>query len=72
MLKLKLKSAWKSWTIRANAAFGLVLGALPMLQDSFPAMQPYIGANAYKYAMGVIIAANILLRFKTSAGLEQK
>lgn len=72
MLKLKLKSAWKSWTIRANAVFAAMLGGLPMLQDSVPALQPYLGADSYKWAMGAIIAANILLRFKTSAALEQK
>lgn len=72
MLKLKLKSAWKSWTIRVNAIFAAVLGGLPFLQDAFPALQPYMDAEHYKYAMGTIVAINILLRFKTSAALEHK
>jgi len=72
MLKLKLKSAWKSWTIRINTVFAALIGALPLMQDAFPALQPYLGGETYKYAMGTIVAANILLRFKTSAGLEQK
>lgn len=68
----KIKGAWKSWTIRANAIFAAMLAGLPMLQDSVPALQPYVRADTYRYAMGAIIIANILLRFKTSNSLADK
>lgn len=68
----KLKNAWKSWTIRVNAVFVAVLGGLPMLQDSMPALQPYLKDDHYRYAMGAVIIANILLRFKTTQCLADK
>lgn len=71
-MKDHLKGAWKSWTIRANAIFALIIAGLPMLQDSLPALQPYLNADWYRYAMGAVITANILLRFRTSCALNQK
>lgn len=68
----KLKNAWKSWTIRVNAAFAMLIGGLPFLQDAFPAMQPYVDERHYKWAMGSIVIANILLRFKTTQCLADK
>lgn len=72
MLKDKIKGAWKSWTIRINAACGVAVAGLPMLQDSLPAIQPYIHADYFRYAMGAVIAANIALRFKTATSLADK
>lgn len=67
-----LRGAWKSWTIRVNALCGMIVAGLPLLQDSVPALQPYIDGNMYRYAMGSIVAANILLRFRTSTCLADK
>lgn len=65
----RLKGAWRSWTIWINSVAAIVLMALPDLQMVFPQIQGYIPEIYYKYAMGVIIAANILLRFKTTKDL---
>jgi hypothetical protein len=68
----KIKGAVKSWTIWFNGVASAIVAGLPMLQDSFPQLQPYIPANFYKWAMFVIIAVNLVLRFKTNKPLEQK
>lgn len=67
-----LRGALRSSTIWFNTVAASIVGALPMLQDSIPALQPYLGPNLYRYAMGGIIAANILLRIKTNASLADK
>lgn len=71
-MKEHLKGAWKSWTIRANTIMAMVIAGLPFLQESLPAMQPYINADWYRYAMGFVVAINIALRFKTNSALNQK
>lgn len=68
----KIKGALKSWTVWFNSIAGAVLMGLPMLQDSLPALQPYVNGNHYKHVMAGVIVVNIVLRFKTSKALEQK
>ena len=67
-----VRGAFKSWTIWLNALVAGVIGGLPLLQDSLPALQPYVGADLYRYGMGTIVALNIALRFKTNCGLHEK
>lgn len=67
----RLQGAWRSWTIWINSVAAILLMTLPDLQMVFPQIEGYIPAIYYKYAMGVIIAANILLRFKTSKDLAE-
>jgi len=59
-------------TIWANGVFGVLLVGLPGLQESLPQLQNYMPADLFRYAMGVVIAANILLRFKTNKDLASK
>lgn len=66
----KLKNAWKSWTIWFNALAATVLGVLPMLQDSLPALAQYV--PDIKWAAVGIIIGNVLLRFKTNTSLAEK
>ena len=68
----KLDNAWRSWTIWVNSVLAIIMLALPSLQDSFPQLQSYLPEHIYKYAMLVIIAANIALRFKTVQDLALK
>lgn len=68
----KIQGSIKSWTIWFNSVVAAASLALPMLQDSFPQLQPYISANAFKYGMTLLIVGNILLRFKTTVSLSQK
>lgn len=68
----KLKGAWRSWTIHFNVWCGMLIGGLPLAQDSFPQLQPYIPADLFQKAMVVLIVGNLLLRFKTTADLAHK
>lgn len=68
----KLKNSWKSWTIWFNGLMTTIVVALPSVQDAFPQIQSYLPANIYKYAMGALVAGNILLRFKTNKSLADK
>ena len=71
-IKSKLARAHTSLTIWFNSAVGVILFNLPELQLVFPQMREFLPANWYQYAMGFIIFANILIRFKTSKSLESK
>lgn len=67
-----LKGAWRSWTIHFNVWVGTLFGALPLAQETFPQLGPYIPANVFQYGMVVLIIGNFLLRFKTSGRLSDK
>lgn len=71
-IKAKLQGARKSLTIWFNGTAAAVVAGLPIAQDSLPQLHSYLPANFYQYAMGGVIFANILLRFKTNNGLEHK
>lgn len=68
----KLENSWRSATIWVNTAFASLLIFLPDLQAAFPQLQGYLPEGTYKYLMGLIIAANILLRFRTTMALDEK
>lgn len=72
MLKWRLQGAVRSMTIWVNSVFGALLIGLPELQTSLPQLQSYVPANFFKYAMGIVIVANILLRFRTNSDLAAK
>lgn len=71
-----LKGALKSWTIWFNAVAGAVVADLsspsPLLLSTFPQLQGYIPDTWHHYAMGLLIAGNFLLRFKTNSSLAGK
>lgn len=67
-----IRGALRSLTIWVNGLAAAALAAAPVLQDSFPALQPYLGPDAYKYGMGAIVLANVLLRIRTSTSLADK
>ena len=68
----KIRKMHKSFTIRFNSIAGAFILGLPMLQENLPSLSAYLSAETYRYAMGFVIAANILLRFKTTASLKDK
>lgn len=69
---LKLKGAWRSLTIWFNGVVAVVVPGLPMLQDAFPQLQPLVPDHLYRYALALVIVANIALRFKTTQDLATK
>lgn len=72
MLRLKIEGMWKSLTIWFNGLMAIVIPGLPMLKDSFPDLQPYLPAHLYQWIIGLLIVANILLRFRTTKSLADK
>jgi len=64
-IKKQLKGAWHSATIWFNST-GLVLLTLAMNE---PMVMSYLQDNNF---IIVIITGNMILRFKTTQGLEQK
>jgi hypothetical protein len=71
-MKAKLKGAKRSTTIWFNALAALAVLLLPEAQNQFTLLQPYLDETLYRWAMGIITAGNILLRFKTVASLAEK
>jgi len=71
-LKAKLNGAKRSLTIWVNGLAGALIIGLPEAQIAFPQLRDYVPHNMYHYAMGALIVANILIRFRTKTGLENK
>lgn len=71
-MKDKLKGAWRSWTIHFNLWIAVLIEGLPMMQESFPQLQPYVPANLFQWGMGALIIGNMMLRFRTKCALESK
>lgn len=68
----KAKGAYKSVTVWIN---GLLLAALPFvdqIKEVIPQFENYLDEHIYKNVMVVIIAVNLVLRFKTKKALEDK
>lgn len=64
-IKAQIKQAYKSWTVWFNAVGMLLLSSA--LAD--PMVLEYLTDNGF---MLVILVGNVVLRFKTSKGLEEK
>lgn len=71
-LKARLSGCKRSLTIWFNAIAGAAVLLLPVAQETFPQMSGYIPQDTYRLLMGIIIAANIVLRFKTTVDLAEK
>jgi hypothetical protein len=74
LIKERLKGAWKSITIWVN---GILAGLVVMWPDIQAALantdfEPYVGAVAARWVMLAIVVLNIIIRFRTTKGLEQK
>jgi hypothetical protein len=67
-----LRGALRSLTMWVNGAAAAAIAALPMLRDDFPQIEQYLDHQVYRYAMGALVAANILLRIRTSTSLADK
>lgn len=67
-----LQKAHKSATIFFNAVIGTSLVFLPDAVASFPQLQPYIPDAVFKHGMVILIAGNMLLRFKTTRAMRDK
>lgn len=71
-IKAKLAGCVHSLTIWFNGVMASLLVAMPFLQDNIPQLETYLEGQVYKFLMGFVVVANMLLRFKTSKPLEAK
>lgn len=71
-IKADLSRAHTSLVIWFNGAVGTAIVILPEAQASFPQLQDYLPADAYRSIMGLLVVGNILLRFKTASALRDK
>jgi len=67
-----LRGALRSATMWFNGLAAAGVAALPALRDDFPQIEQYLDHQVYRYAMGALVAANILLRIKTKSSLADK
>lgn len=68
----KLLGAYKSATIWFNALMSAAIPALVYAQTQLPMLKDYLPDNFYGIAFVAVIVGNLLLRFKTTTGLENK
>ena len=71
-IKSVVRGVYKSWTIWFNSIMGTLVIALPYLQTEMPQLETYLPPDAYKTGMGILVAVNIMLRFKTNSALGDK
>lgn len=71
-MKAKIKGAAKSRTIWFNSITGMLLVALPKLQDALPSLQSFITPEIYRWLLIVAVVGNIILRAVTDTALEDK
>ena len=71
-VRADLAKAHKSMTIWFNSIAGAVVVTLPFAQEQLPQLQAYLPANLYHYLMGLVVAGNIVLRFRTHNALADK
>ena len=72
LIAADLFNSWRSLTIWVNGISLTVVSALPMLQENIPQLQDYVSPHFYKQMMFTVVAANIVLRFKTKSALRDK
>jgi hypothetical protein len=72
LLWARIRNCWRSTTIWFNGVAGTVLLALPEVQNQLPQLQDYIPQDFFRVMMGVVIAANVVLRIKTTSDLADK
>lgn len=68
----KLKGCYKSFVIWFNAITLSGMALLELFHDSLSELSQYIPDNLYKKIGLTVLIANIMLRFKTSKGLDEK
>lgn len=68
----QIRGALRSATMWVNGLAGAAVASLPVLRDNFPSLEAYLDHQVYRYAMGGIVAANLLLRMKTNKSLADK
>lgn len=68
-LSTKIKRCWRSKTVGFNVGG---IAALTYVHNSMPDVQQYLGAEAAFWLFLAVFLANIVLRFKTNAGLADK
>lgn len=71
-IKRQLRNSKRSWTIQFNSWSGPVTMGLAYAEQQIPALKPFMPDNIYMTALGVVVAVNILLRFKTDTPLEER
>lgn len=71
-MKKKIRGAKRSLTIWINSAFASISVALPIAQDQIPQVKPFIPPEIYHYMLMFVIVGNVLLRFRTNKGLDEK
>lgn len=71
-LKARIRGMHRSLTIWFNTTVGTIIVLLPVAESSFPSLQDYVPHNVYQWGMGIVIAANIALRFHTVTDLANK
>ncbi len=71
-IKQWIMGSIKSCTMWLNGVIGVLIVALPSLQDSLPSISAYLPLNLYKYLSVGLVLTNILLRAKTKSSLMDK
>ena len=62
----------KSLTIKFNGLMLVAFQIAPYVSDALPTIKEYLTTDIYKWLFLSVVAANILLRFKTDKALKDK
>jgi hypothetical protein len=65
-----MKNWWSSFTHWFNGIGAILLTCADPIAQALPSLQPYVGAQFYKYAFIGLAVGNILIRqYKTNSAL---
>lgn len=67
-----IKGALKSLTVWFNSMAGLIIVAMPDIQNTLPQLAAYLGPEVYKYLALIVVLSNVALRAKTTKSLSEK
>ena len=68
----KLRGALKSLVVWFNSTVALAVPALDYAQQQIPLLYNILPTNLYGWSFGLVVALNVLLRFRTRTALEYK
>ncbi len=71
-IRADLGKVHKSATIWFNGLIGSAIVVLPLAEEQLPQLRDYLPPSFYHLIMVVVIAGNIILRFKTNGALADK
>lgn len=68
----KLRGALRSMVVWLNSMIAVIVPGLDYAQSQIPLLYNVLPENLYGWSFGLVVALNVMLRFRTKTALEYK